>query len=156
MIGVESNYGNDATAVQMFLTDSPTVSSLVLFLEEGKVIDGASGKRAPGIWMTNALKRTMAQATGYMVRKKRVKFSNRMVVTGDEYTGSAMREMIIEQLQNYKRIIRPTRNVYETAKEIFSGKDAGYDDLSIAFQLCKHTRDVFSGAEGKLKYKAFQ
>lgn len=54
-----------------------------------------------------------------------------------------MRDYLINNLLNYKRIQKPPKDEYAEPKVFYSGKDSGEDDVAIAVQLAVHKSLVF-------------
>lgn len=95
-----------------------------------------------GIKTNNDLKKAMAISFQKVLAKRRIKFHKKMVcltqVMGLPVTPDDMMEDIRNQLLDFKRIIKPSKDPYKPSTEIYSGKrGCHYDDLVVALTLNK-------------------
>jgi hypothetical protein len=144
VIIVESNLANEAMHHVAYIREKNLTN--VCFLRENR--DGS-----PGVLTTNASKRSMALFLGSLLESGRVSFHREFVtVASRKLSSERIKDMLIQQLQSYNRVIIPPNNVYGQAKEIYSGKGGGEkDDLAIALQICVEGETRFRNAPEKYR-----
>lgn len=95
--------------------------------------------RIPGTRMTEHTKGEMATLAIRAIDDGHIAFHRQFVTTHTK--PNEMLDEFRQQLLNYKREIRQSRN--GTIHYIYSGKDAGRDDMAIAFMRCLYARYRF-------------
>lgn len=107
-----------------------------------------------GVRTNNDLKKGMAISFQKILNKGMVRFHQHFVCltenSGVKMTTEEMKDEIINQLIDFKRIIKPSKDPYKPATELFSGKrGCGYDDLTIATILNPVMQRRFFGDDVK-------
>jgi hypothetical protein len=145
VVCVESNLANEAMHHEAFLK-SEGLSNLCVLRE--------NRNGTPGILSTNASKRTMAQYADSLLMAGLVSFHAKFVsvTSPKKMNADRVREAFIDQMLGYQRIIIPPNNVYGEAKEKYTGKGSGKDDLAIAFQLCLQSEFYFRTSPEKYSH----
>ncbi len=89
-----------------------------------------------GVRVNNPFKKILAMNLGDKLRDNLVYFHKNFLCIGDDYTNEDMKGEIIDQLLNFSRIIKPSKDIHRPPTEIYSGKSGhGFDDHVIALML---------------------
>lgn len=127
----ESNYAFEGRRIASDLARKRIPNVFVLSEDKNRI----------GVRTSDVLKKEMAVKFNRLLNERRVRFHPRMICTSitesENLTPDKMRDMLIKQLGQYTRELRPNRtDPSKPDKEIYSGKAAGPDDHCIAIQLC--------------------
>lgn len=122
----ESNLGFEALWVSRELKHSGLDRIFVMNEDDNRA----------GVRMNNDLKRYMAILLNEKLRSHSLKLYDKFVTLGEKNTPQLMIKDLFNQLQNYSRIIKPSKDPHKPPVELYRGKDGyGYDDHVIALQL---------------------
>jgi hypothetical protein len=89
-----------------------------------------------GVRTNESFKKTMAIAFKEKLTKRKVFFNDNMVTLSPKVTPDDLKKELMNELTNYTRIIKESRDVYVPPKELYSGKNGyGFDDMVIALTM---------------------
>ncbi len=132
---VESNLGNEA--------EYQDLACRLAHLERIVVMNEDTSHERLGIRTTATLKRSMAFMTGLLLMHGKIKFHRHLFSVNGRQSALQLRQQLLGQFLNYKRIVKPAQDEWDTSKETFTGKKGGNkDDILIALQLGIYMKEV--------------
>lgn len=142
---VESNLANEAMHHQLYVR-AAGLANVVVMCEDTQ--------DRPGVRLTNPIKRTMAIQLNEALRQDRIAFYHSLVSINGKREPAAMRQELISQVANFKRVVEPAAKVHQEPKEFYTGKaGGGKDDLVIALMWNLYAKNLFySKPERYAKY----
>ena len=98
-----------------------------------------------GVRMTHALKEQLVAGLEFRLRQRLVCFHQNFVTTSKGHTPDTMRNLVVQQLCDFASYLKYPASGDEHAlpKRIFSGQEAGQDDLTIGVLLNPLMRRLF-------------
>lgn len=125
----EENLGWEASHMSNYLREK-RLPNVIIMCEAKNDKDG---------WHTDAgTKERAALRMSQILNERRLKFSDRMIRVqrqNAENDEKQLRENMINQLQQFMRIVKPVKNLWDKEKVEYSGKLSGRDDLAMALQM---------------------
>jgi hypothetical protein len=147
VIAIENNYGNEAMHHEANLREMG-ISNMCILRE---TLHGRAG-----VLTTNVSKRTMTVCLNQYLIANKIHFHKKMVVVhlknADERPKAArkrLRGMYVEQLMGFYRTVLQPSNVYGRAREFFSGKNSGKDDLIMGSYVAIEGKILFFLSPGR-------
>lgn len=131
---VESNLGNECESQELALRFAK-IKDVVVMNED------TSNERL-GVRTSALLKRSMALLTGILLMHDKIKFHYDLFSSHKDNKAMDLRKEFLNQLLNYKRIIKPQSTDWDEARETYTGKKGGKDDICMAFQLGIYMKQV--------------
>lgn len=109
-----------------------------------RVVTVDSDENRAGFRTTNDTKKMLSILFNGALVDRRVSWYERFVSVASEQSAAEMRELIIKELRNYTRILKPVADPYAPPKEAYSGKiGGGCDDHCIAVQINVGGKNLF-------------
>lgn len=138
VVCIESNLAYEAQRQSAMLQKAAAEAQIpqVIIMHE----DESHGRVNAGFRTTEDSKKAMALLADEKLCQRRIQFHKNFVYVStdpqDKLDADSYKKELVKQLEDYKRIIIPSKNPYIPSKELYSGKrGCGTDDDAIAFQL---------------------
>lgn len=118
---VESNYGNEAVLIPILYANK--ISDLIILNED---LCKRTGTMRNGIRTANQNKNEWVIKLDLALKSRKIKFLKNMITIGEEMSASMLRDDIIMQIENFKKVIKLGINGKVTI--MYNGKAGGQRD----------------------------